>query len=69
VWSRNAWLDILHRFIHVERPEKGSVAARRAAERVIFQRYHQWDAVIMLEADTHENGAGHSFSWSTRLAR
>ena len=46
VWARDAWLDILHRFIHVERPEKGSVAQRRAAERVIFPRYHQWDAVM-----------------------
>ena len=32
MWARDAWLDILHRFIHVERPEKGSVGARRAAE-------------------------------------
>ena len=24
VWSREAWLDILARFIHVERPEKAS---------------------------------------------
>ncbi len=51
VWAKDAWLDILHRFIHVERPEKGSVAARRAAETVIFPRYHQWDAVLKLEAD------------------
>jgi len=36
VWARDAWLDILHRFIHVERPEKGSIPQRRAAERVIF---------------------------------
>ena len=49
--GRDAWLDILHRFIHVERPEKGSVGARRAAETVIFPRYHQWDAVRKLEAD------------------
>jgi type I restriction enzyme R subunit len=61
VWSRDAWLDILHRFIHVERPEKGSVTARRAAERVIFPRYHQWDAVRKLEADAASNGAGHSY--------
>jgi len=61
VWARDSWLDILHRFIHVERPEKGSVAARRAAERVIFPRYHQWDAVMKLEADAHGNGAGRSY--------
>ena len=61
VWAKDAWLDILHRFIHVERPEKGSVSARRAAEKVIFPRYHQWDAVKKLEADAAANGAGHSY--------
>ena len=61
VWPRDPWLDILHRFINVERPEKGSVSARRAAERVIFPRYHQWDAVLKLEADAAANGAGHSY--------
>jgi type I restriction enzyme R subunit len=61
VWARDAWLDILHRFIHVERPEKGSLSARRAAEKVIFPRYHQWDAVLKLEADAAAKGAGHSY--------
>jgi type I restriction enzyme, R subunit len=61
IWSKDAWLDILHRFIHVERPEKGSMASRRAMERVIFPRYHQWDGVIKLEADARANGAGHSY--------
>jgi type I restriction enzyme R subunit len=61
VWARDAWLDILQRFVHVERPEKGSAAARRAAEAVIFPRYHQWDAVLKLEADAYENGAGRSY--------
>jgi type I restriction enzyme, R subunit len=61
VWTKDAWLDILHRFIHVERPEKGSVSARRAAEKVIFPRYHQWDAVLKLQADAAANGTGHSY--------
>lgn len=61
VWARDPWLDILHRFIHVERPEKGSVSARRAAEKVIFPRYHQWDAVLKVETDTAARGAGHSY--------
>jgi type I restriction enzyme, R subunit len=61
VWSRDAWLDILHRFISVERPSKGSPAARRAAERVIFPRYHQWDAVLKLEADAASKGPGRSY--------
>jgi type I restriction enzyme R subunit len=61
VWPKEPWLDILHRFIHVDRPTKGSVTARRAAEKVIFPRYHQWDAVLKLQADVTANGAGHSY--------
>ncbi|MEX0972694.1 MAG: type I restriction endonuclease [Solirubrobacterales bacterium] len=61
VWAKEPWLDILHRFIHVERPGKGSLAARRAAETVIFPRYHQWDAVLKVEADALASGAGRSY--------
>src|SRR5664280_447701 len=61
VWARDAWLDILHRFIHVDMPDKGSVAARRTKDVVIFPRFHQWDAVLKLEADAGANGAGHSY--------
>src|SRR5207244_4105682 len=61
VWTKDAWLDILHRFVHVDRPEKGSISARRAAENVIFPRYHQWDAVMKLEADARAQGAGQSY--------
>lgn len=61
VWARAAWLDILHRFIHVVMPDKGPVAARRAKAVVIFPRFHQWDAVLKLEADAAANGAGYSY--------
>jgi type I restriction enzyme R subunit len=61
VWTRDAWMDLLARFIHVERPENGSLAAKKAAETVIFPRYHQWDAVRALEADAKANGAGQSY--------
>ena len=30
VWARDAWLDILHRFIHVERPDEGVGTAQSA---------------------------------------
>ena len=36
VWSRDAWMDILGRFIHVEKPSKGS----KARPTVIFPRFH-----------------------------
>ncbi len=61
VWARDAWMDILARFIHVERPTHGSAAKRRAAERVIFPRFHQWDAVLKLEAHAGAHGAGEKY--------
>ena len=42
-------------------PSPGSAAAKKAAETVIFPRYHQWDAVLKLEADAKANGAGKSY--------
>ncbi len=61
VWARDAWLDILHRFIDAKRPDKGTVAQRREKEQVIFPRYHQWDAVLKLEEHARTHGAGHSY--------
>jgi type I restriction enzyme R subunit len=61
VWIKDAWLDILHRFIHVDRPSKGPPAVRRAGEKLVFPRYHQWDAVLKLEADARIKGAGYSY--------
>jgi type I restriction enzyme R subunit len=61
IWQRDAWLDILGRFIQVDRPEKGSPAQRRAAEKVVFPRYHQWDAVCRMETHAREHGAGHQY--------
>jgi type I restriction enzyme R subunit len=61
VWQRDAWLDLLARFVHVETPAKGSAGARAKASTVIFPRFHQWDAVRKLEADAKENGAGKNY--------
>jgi SWI2/SNF2 ATPase-like protein len=48
-------------FVQAERPEKGSAAERRAQMKVIFPRFHQWDAVRRLEAQAREHGAGQSY--------
>jgi type I restriction enzyme R subunit len=61
VWQRDNWLDLLARFVQVERPDKGSAAERRAKTRIIFPRFHQWDAVRKLEAHAREHGAGQSY--------
>ena len=57
VWNRDAWMDVLGRFVHVVTRSKGS----RARPDVIFPRFHQWDAVRRLEADAKERGPGHSY--------
>ncbi|HXH89194.1 MAG TPA: type I restriction endonuclease [Gaiellaceae bacterium] len=61
VWQRDAWLDLLARFIHVEMPSEGSKAERRANALTIFPRFQQWDAVLRLEADARAHGAGQNY--------
>ena len=46
VWEREAWLDLLGSFIHVE------------DGRVLFPRFHQWHAVRSILAATYADGAG-----------
>jgi type I restriction enzyme, R subunit len=61
VLQRDNWLDLLARFLHVVMPSEGSKAERRRQALTIFPRYHQWDAVLKLEADARANGAGSSY--------
>jgi type I restriction enzyme R subunit len=56
-WERHAWLDLLGRFVHVDKTSKGS----KKRGDVIFPRYHQWDAVLALEGAAAEEGAGRSY--------
>jgi type I restriction enzyme, R subunit len=57
VWQRDAWLDLLARFVHVEAVPRGST--RKPI--VIFPRYHQWDAVLALTAGARAQGPGHDY--------
>ena len=64
VWVRDNWLDVLQRFVHAESAEPtGSRSRGRNANRlkVIFPRYHQWDAVCRLEAAARAEGPGHDY--------
>ena len=46
VWQRDAWLDLLGSFIHVE------------GDRTLFPRFHQWHAVRSILDATYRDGAG-----------
>lgn len=61
VWARDAWMDLLARFIHVEKAETTAWKDAIASRSVIFPRFHQWDAVRKLEAAAKADGAGMSY--------
>jgi type I restriction enzyme, R subunit len=63
-WQRDAWLELLHRFLHVE--PKAPAAARRARRgpasgKLIFPRFQQWDTVRKLVAETRARGPGANY--------
>ena len=57
VWQRDAWMDILARFVHVESTKKG----KQQIGTMIFPRFHQWDAVLTIESHAREHGAGNNY--------
>ncbi len=59
IWSYDAWLDILGRFVEdlQESPSKSQAATRR----IIFPRYHQWDAVTRLSREAVITGPGETY--------
>lgn len=63
IWQRDTWLDIIHRFIHLQVEKTTDVASGKTttAETLIFPRYHQLAAVRDLLADTRAKGAGHNY--------
>jgi len=61
VWARDAWLDLLGRFIHITPGDGPTHAAQLRNGTAIFPRYHQWDAVRRLEAAARDEGAGQSY--------
>jgi type I restriction enzyme R subunit len=62
VWSKDRWLDILQRFVFLDRKEeKDDKGKLKVKETMIFPRYHQLDVVTALIADAKANGAGHNY--------
>ncbi len=56
VLKKDSILDIVQRFVHLEKEKKGS-----KKETIIFPRYHQLDVVRRLIADVRENGTGWNY--------
>lgn len=61
LWAKDAWLDILARFIHIEPGEGATQTAKLRNGRTIFPRFHQWHSVRRLESAAKTEGPGHSY--------
>ncbi len=63
VWQRDSWLDIIHRFIHVQVSESCNLdtGKKTRKETLIFPRYHQLDATRKLLAATRGQGVGANY--------
>lgn len=62
VLKQDNWLHILADFVHLERSEKmDSNGHRTIFERMIFPRFHQWDAVKKLVETSRIEKAGHRY--------
>jgi type I restriction enzyme, R subunit len=61
IWQRDNWLEILHRFMHIQASDRKGVRENPHTSARIFPRYHQWDAVQKMIAHARGNGAGHSY--------
>jgi len=60
-WQRDNWLEILHRFMHIQASDQKGVRENPHTSQRIFPRYHQWDAVQKMIAHAQANGAGRSY--------
>ncbi len=61
VLTRDSWLDIIQRFIHLQIEEYEFDGVVKKSEKMIFPRYHQLDSVRKLTSDAKANGAGKNY--------
>ena len=61
VWAKDTWLDIIGKFLHLEKKELKVDGRTVRRESLIFPRYHQLDVVRKLSEDAKKRGAGQSY--------
>ncbi|MDH2428887.1 type I restriction endonuclease [Sphaerisporangium sp. TRM90804] len=61
IWQRDNWLEILHRFVHIQVPDRKGVKQNPHTSPKVFPRYHQWHAVQKMVDHARESGAGHHY--------
>jgi type I restriction enzyme R subunit len=59
VLGRDAWLDVLGRFVHLEKKQETQLdGSTQEKQTLIFPRFHQWEAVTQLVATARTEGPG-----------
>ena len=61
ILSKDSWLEIIGRFIHLQVEEIEFEGRTRKKETLIFPRYHQLDAVRKITHHAQEHGAGRNY--------
>lgn len=63
VLERDAWLDILGRFLHLQVTKwvDPVTGMKRQSETLLFPRFHQWESVTQLLAAARNEGPGHRY--------
>lgn len=61
VWQKDSWLDIIGKFIHVQKEEYKQKDKTFKKENIIFPRFHQLDVVRKLSTDAKAKGSGQHY--------
>lgn len=63
VWTKDSWMDIVGRFMHLEIEEKVDKATGKkyVVEKMLFPRFHQLQAVRKMIADARSTGVGKNY--------
>ncbi len=61
VLERHSFMDILGRFMHLQKEERWEAGKQVTKELMLFPRYHQLDAVRRLEDAARAEGAGRNY--------
>jgi len=61
ILAKDSWLDIVHRFIHLQVEEIEIAGRTFKKEKMIFPRYHQLDVVRDITQDVKANGVGKNY--------
>ncbi|MFP4846664.1 type I restriction endonuclease subunit R [Winogradskyella sp. PE311] len=61
ILAKDSWLDIVHRFVHLQTEEIEIDGKTFKKEKMIFPRYHQLDVVRDITKNVKENGVGKNY--------